>query len=147
MEVTAVMNANPAPVNNRSLSEILAEMKDEFQAFTLTRIELLRAELAEKARVIKAALPLAAIGALFLTVGFVLFSFALVGLVVVAFEGNPYRWFFAFLIISFLWSTFGGIAALVAKSQLSSKGVVPRKTIQVLHNDKAWLQREAKNIL
>lgn len=141
------MNANPTPVNNRGLTEILAEIKDEFKEFTQTRIELLRAELEEKARVIKAAAPLAAMGALFLTVGFILFSFALVGLVAVAFEGNPYRWFFAFLIISFLWSIFGGIAALVAKSQLSSKGVVPRKTIQVLNNDKAWLQREARNIL
>lgn len=141
------MNANPAPANNRSLTEILAEIKDEFKEFIRTRIELGRAELEEKTRVIKAALPLAAMGALFLAVGFVLFSFALVGLVVVAFEGNPYRWFFAFLIISFLWSIFGGIAALVAKSQLSSKGVVPRKTIQVLNNDKAWLQREARNIL
>lgn len=141
------MNANPSPVNNRSLADILTEIKNEFQEFMQTRIELLRAELEEKATVIKAALPLAAVGALFLTVGFVLFSFALVGLVVVAFEGNPYRWFFAFLIISFLWSMFGGIAALVAKSQMSSKGVVPRKTIQVLNNDKAWLQREAKNIL
>jgi uncharacterized membrane protein YqjE len=147
MEVTAPMNANPAPVNNRGLTEILAEIKDEFKEFTQTRIELLRAELEEKSRVIKAALPLAAMGALFLTVGFLLFSFALVGLVVVAFEGNPYRWFFAFLIISFLWSIFGGIAAIVAKSQLSSKGVVPRKTIQVLNNDRAWLQREARNIL
>jgi uncharacterized membrane protein YqjE len=147
MEVTPVMNANPTPVNNRSLTDILAEIKDEFQEFTQTRIELLRAELEEKARVIKAALPLIAMGALFLTVAFVLFSFALVGLVVVAFDGNPYRWFFAFLIISFLWGCIGGIAALVAKTQLSSKGVVPRKTMRVLNNDKVWLQREAKNIL
>jgi uncharacterized membrane protein YqjE len=147
MEVTAVMNANPIHVNNRSLADILTEMKDEFREFMQTRIELLRAELEEKTRVVKAALPLAAVAALFLTVGFILFSFALVGLVAVAFEGNPYRWFFAFLIISFLWSIFGGIAALVAKSQLSSNGIVPRKTIQVLNNDKAWLQREAKNIL
>jgi len=147
MEVPALTNANPTPVTNRSLAEILAEIRDEFQEFTQTRIELLRAELEEKARVIKAALPLAAIGALFLTVGFLLFSFAMVGLVVVAFEGDPYRWFFAFLIISFLWGCIGGIAALVAKTQLSSKGVVPRKTMRVLNNDKVWLQREAKNIL
>lgn len=141
------MNANPTPANNRSLTEILAEMKQEFQEFTQTRIELLRAELEEKARVIKAALPLIAIGMLLLTVAFVLFSFALVGLVVVAFEGNPYRWFIAFLVVSFLWAIIGAIAALIAKRQLGAKGVVPRRTIQVLNNDKTWLQREAKNIL
>jgi len=141
------MNANPNLVNGRSMADILAEIKNEFQEFTKTRIELLRLELEEKTRAMKAALPLMAIGILFLSVAFVLFSFALVGLVSVAFAGNDYRWFFAFLIIGFLWSIFGGIAALVAKQQLSAKGVMPRKTIQVLNNDKAWLRREAKNIL
>ncbi len=147
MEVAPLMNANPAPVNSRSLADILAEMKHEFQEFLQTRVELLRAELEEKTRVIKAALPLAAIGISFLSVAFLFFSFALVGLLVVAFGGNPYRWFFAFLIVSVLWSIFGGIAALIAKQQFTTKGVLPRKTIQVLNNDKAWLQREAKNIL
>lgn len=141
------MNANPTHVSNRSLADILAEMKSEFQEFLQTRIELLRAELEEKTQTIKAALPLAGIGAMFLTVGFVLFSFALVGLVVVAFAGNPYRWFFAFLIVSFLWSMVGGIAAIVAVNRVRAKGVMPRKTIQVLNNDKAWLRREANNIL
>jgi uncharacterized membrane protein YqjE len=141
------MNANPTGVNHRSLTEILAEMKNEFQEFMQTRIELLRVELKEKARLIKAALPLAAVGLLFLTVAFILFSLALVGLVVVAFAGSPYRWFFAFLIVSFLWALFGGIAALLVQQQVRAKGVVPRKTIHVLNNDKAWLQREAKNIL
>jgi uncharacterized membrane protein YqjE len=147
MEVTPLMNANPIRVNDRSLADILAEIKSEFQAFVQTRIELLRAEMREKARVIKAAVPLAAIGVMFLGVAFVLFSLALVGLVVAAFGGSPYRWFFAFLIISVLWLIFGAVAALVAKQQLSAKSIVPRKTIQVLNNDKAWLQREAKNIL
>lgn len=141
------MNGDPNRVNNRSLADILSEMKNEFQEFMQTRIELLRAELEEKARLMKAALPLAAVGLLFLTMAFILFSFALVGLVVVAFEGSPYRWFFAFLIVSFLWALFGGIAAMVAQQQVRAKGMVPRKTIHVLTNDKAWLQREAKNIL
>lgn len=147
MEVTGLMNANPTSVNNRSLADILADIKNEFQEFTQTRIELIRAELQEKARLIKEALPLFAIALLFLSVAFVLFSVALVGLVVVAFQGSSYRWFLAFLIISVLWGLFGGIAALVAKHRLSTKGVVPRKTIQVLNNDKTWLRREARNIL
>lgn len=141
------MNANPTPVYNRSLADILTDIKNEFQEFAQTRIDLLRAELEEKTRLLKAAFPLFAIAALFLSMAFVLFSVALVGLVVVAFEGSSYRWFFAFLVISVLWGIFGGIAAMVAKHQLSAKGVVPRKTIQVLNNDKAWLRREAKNIL
>lgn len=147
MEVRSLMNANPNLANGRSMADILAEIKDEFEEFTKTRIELLRLELEEKARAMKAALPLVAIAMLFLSVAFILFSFALAGLVSVAFVGNDYRWFFTFLIMALLWSIFGGIAALVAKQQLSAKGVMPRKTIQVLHNDKVWLQREAKNIL
>jgi len=138
---------NGDTINGRSLSEILAEMREEFQEFAQTRIELLRRELEEKIRAFKAALPLAVAGAMFLGVSFVLFSFALVGLVAVAFQGTAYRWFLAFLIVGFLWSICGGIAALLAKRELTRKGVMPRKILQILNGDKAWLQREAKNLL
>ncbi len=133
--------------NGRSLAAILTEMKNELQEFVQTRIELLRRELDEKVKTLKAALPLALVGITFLLTAFLLLSLALVAILAVAFEGNPFNWFFGFLIVGFVWLVIGGIAALSAKRALTEKGVIPRKTIQVLSGDKAWLQREAKNVL
>jgi len=130
--------------NGRSLAEILADIKDELQEFVQTRIELLKRELQEKLAVIKAVLPIASIGILFLVTSFVLFSFALVGLFAGVFAGDPYRWLWSFLIVGFLWLMIGGIAALIAVRQLTAKKLMPRRTISVLHDDKAWIQQEAK---
>jgi multisubunit Na+/H+ antiporter MnhG subunit len=83
----------------------------------------------------------------FLLTAFLLLSLALVAVLAVAFEGNPFNWFFGFLIVGFVWLVIGGIAAYSAMRALTEKGVVPRRTMQILNGDKAWLQREAKNVL
>ena len=53
--------------NGRSLKGILGEMKGQLQEFVQTRIELLRREIQEKGATLKAAIPLAVAGGLFLT--------------------------------------------------------------------------------
>lgn len=138
---------NPEGSKERSLTAILAEMKDQFQEFLQTRIELLRQELDEKARGIKAALPYALVGIAFLAAAFLLLSLALVAALAAALEGNSFHWFFGFLIVGFIWLMIGGIAGYKVKRQLTEKGVVPRRTIRMLNGDKAWLQREARKIL
>src|ERR1700733_15549084 len=100
---------NTAVNNGRSLTATLAELKSELLDFVDTRIELLKSELREKMKVVKAAAPLGAVGLLLLVTAYLLFTMALVALVVVAFQGNPYRWFFAFSIVGFAWAVFGGI--------------------------------------
>jgi uncharacterized membrane protein YqjE len=135
---------NPAPSNGRSLAEILSDIKDELQDFVQTRVELFRKELRERVEIIKSAIPLAMLGMLFLVTAFFLFSFALVGLFEAAFGDNPYRWFFAALIVGFIWAVFGGAAALLAKQRVSKQKLMPEKTVQVLSGDKVWLQKETR---
>lgn len=135
---------NPASANGRGLFEILADMKNELQEFAQTRIELFRSELRERLETIKSALPLAVAGALLLTTAFFLFSFALVGLLAAAFGNNPYRWFFAALIVGVLWSMCGGAAAFLARQHLTKQALMPEKTIQVLNGDRVWLQKETR---
>ena len=135
---------NYASANGRSLSEILADMKDELQEFARTRIELFRSELRERFETIKSALPLAVAGALLLMTAFFLFSFALVGLLAAAFGDNPYRWFLSALIVGVLWSMCGGAAAFLAKQRLTRQALMPEKTIQVLNGDRVWLQKEIR---
>ncbi len=135
---------NSASANGRSLSEILADMKDELQEFAQTRVELLRSEIRERFESIKSALPLAVAGALLLATAFFLFSFALVGLLAAVFGNNPYRWFLAALIVGVVWSMGGGVGAFLAKQRLTKQALMPEKTIQVLSGDKVWLQKETK---
>ena len=134
-------NAN----NGRSLGAILTEMKEELKEFAQTRIEMFKTELREKIKSLKVAAPLAAVGALLLGTAYLLFTMAVVGLVVAFFRDNPYRWFFAFAVVATLWMLLGGIAGYLAKREFELKGLVPRKTIEVLKGDKLWIQAEAKN--
>ena len=133
--------------NSRSLAAIVTEMKEELKDLVQTRIEMFRTELQEKVKTLKIAAPLAGLGALLLGTAYLLFTMALVGLVVAFFRDNPYRWFFAFAAVAVLWTLLGGIAAYFAKREFELKGLMPRKTIEVLKEDKLWIQAEAKNQL
>jgi len=136
---------NPEVKNGHSLAGTLSEMKIELLDFLDTRIELLKSELQEKGKILKAAAPLGALGLLLLATAYLLFTLALVSLIVVAFQDNPYRWFFAFLIVAFAWTVFGGIAVYFAKRELEMKTLLPQRTIDVLKGDKIWIQAEVKN--
>ena len=133
--------------NGRSLGAILGEMKSELQEFVHTRIELFKRELQEKAASIKAAIPSALIGAAFGMTAVLLLSLALVALVAVGFGDNPYKWFFAFLIVGVLWSVMAGMALFMAKRRLTMEPMAPKKTMHVLKDDKIWLQKETRNAL
>ncbi len=131
--------------HGRSLGAILTEMKEELTEFTQTRLEMFQTEVRDKVQSLKVAVPLAALGALLLGTAYLLFTMAVVGLVVVFFRDNPYRWFFAFATVAVMWTLLGGIAGYFAKREFELSGVVPRKTIEVLKGDKLWIQAEAKN--
>ena len=132
--------------NGKNLTLLLAELKQEVQDFIQTRLTMLKVELQEKVRTLKAAAPLAVIGGLLLLTAFLLFTLALVALVFVFLPDNAYRWFLAFLAIAVLWSILGGIAAYLAKRELEVKGLLPKRTVEVLKEDKLWIQSEVKQI-
>jgi uncharacterized membrane protein YqjE len=136
----------PATENSgRGLMGILGEMKGQLQELVQTRVELLRREMQEKAATLKAAIPLAVAGGLFLATAFLVFSLALAALIAAAFPDNPYRWFFGCLAVAVLWSVVGVGSLLALKRRLSKQTMRPQKTIEVLSADKAWLQNEARN--
>ena len=131
--------------NGRRVADILAEMRAEFAEFVQTRITMLRTELREKWNTAKVAIPLAAVAALLLGTTFLLFTGALVGLVLAAFPQSIYRWFFACIIVGFFWGILGVAAAYFAKREFEVNSMVPKRTLQVLKADKLWLQREGRN--
>jgi uncharacterized membrane protein YqjE len=132
-------------INGRSLTGVLNEVKDEVKEFLQTRITMLKAELGEKMRTFKTALPMIITAVLLLWAAFVLFTLCLVGLVSVAFYDNPFRWFLSFIIVGVLYSIIGGMAAVFGLKELRAQGITPKKTIQVLKEDQIWLQHEARS--
>ena len=95
---------NEVNINNgKSVAALFAEMKQELQDFVQTRVTMFKVELQEKVRMMKAAAPLAVIGAMLLLTAYLLFTLALVSLVFAFLPDNAYRWCIAFAAIGVLW--------------------------------------------
>lgn len=130
-----------AEPNGRTLADVVAEIKDELKQFVQTRVQMFSSEMKEKLNRSKSAAIYGGVALVLLATAYLLLTLALVGLVAVAFWGSPYAWFLGFLIVGVGWAILGGTFALVAKR--SFRGFTPERTIQVLKQDKVWLQREA----
>jgi len=139
------MHAGSYSVNGeRSLASLIAEIREELKSLITTRVEMLKEELREAMSTVAAGLPLALAAAVMVATAYLLLTLSLVALIVVAFGDNPYRWFFAFLIVGFAWFLLGGMAALFAWNQFREHSLVPKKTVEVLKADRAWLQNEIR---
>lgn len=130
--------------NGRSFAGVVNEVKDELKEFVQTRMAMLKSEMAEKMRTIKTALPMLVAAAVLLGTAFLMFTLCLVALLSVAFYGDPFRWFYSFIIVGVLYCIMGGMAAVFGLKELRAQGIMPRKTIQVLKEDQIWLQHEAR---
>lgn len=133
--------------NGRTLAEVAADIKEEIKEFAQTRIQLFKAESRQKLALLKIAALLAAVAVVLLATAHLLLTLGLVAVTAAVFANNPYRWAFGFFGIAILWATLGGVAAYFAKREFTLKGIVPRRTFEVLKGDKIWLQREAKDHL
>jgi hypothetical protein len=129
----------------KDFSTLLSELKEEIKDFIQTRLVMLKTELQEKMKMVKTAAPLAVVGIVLLGTAYLLFTMALVGLVVAFLPNNPYRWCFGFLAVAVLWSILGGVAVYFAKRELEIQGLIPKRTVEVLKGDKLWIQSEVKS--
>lgn len=128
--------------HERSLGEVLSEIRSEVIEFIETRLQMLRTEMQEAAKTIKRAAPSMVAGLVLLGTAYIFLTLALVALVAVAFWNNPYHWFFAFVIVGVVWAIAGSLAMFMAVRALKLHGLAPRKTLEVLKADKVWLQYE-----
>lgn len=143
------MNTQANHLNNgvnggRTVGSILSDTKEELKEFLETRIAMLKTELGEKMAMLKSAAPLAVVGILFLVTAYALFTLGLVGLIVAFLPENPYRWCIAFFAIAVLWGIVGGITGYLAMREFQVKELMPKRTMQVLKEDKLWIQSEVR---
>jgi uncharacterized membrane protein YqjE len=128
----------------RSLRNILREIGAGVTEFLDTRVQMAKSELRETLGALKAAIPLAIVAAALLVLGLLLLTLALVSAIMAAFTGSPFAWFYGFLIVGFCWVAFGAVTAFFVVNQFRGRGRFPKRTIEVLKADKAWLQNEAR---
>jgi hypothetical protein len=132
--------------NNRSLAEIVSEIREELKEFLNTRVQLMKSEFHEALGAIRLALPLALISLILIGTGALLLTAAVVTIVASAFAGSPYAWFFAFVIVGVPWIAIGAIAAFFAYNQIRRRGRFPQRTVEVLKADKLWIESEASHL-
>jgi uncharacterized membrane protein YqjE len=121
-----------------SFSSSVTELKNELLEFVRTRLRLFISELRQKLGDSKKGVIFIATALIFGGIGFLLLTLAAVGLVAVAFWGSPFAFFWGFLIIGVCYILLAAIAAIAGYYMF--RGLLPNKTIKVLHDDKAWLQ-------
>ena len=132
--------------SERSLGSIITEIKDEVKEFVNTRVEMIKAELQETASAAKTAVPLILIALGLFVTGLLLLTMAAVVLVAFAFAGSALAWFYAAIIVAFVWFCVGATAAFFAYNAFRSHSRFPQRTVEVLKADKAWLQTEVRSV-
>jgi protein-S-isoprenylcysteine O-methyltransferase Ste14 len=131
---------------NRNMSELFANLKDELKDFISTRVQMLRAEMSEKAQAVKAAVPAIAVGAVMLVVSFFLFTGLLVTVIAQAIHNN-WAYPIAFAVVFVLYALIGAALAAYGIRTLKASGMAPERTMRVLKQDQVWLQTEARTQL
>lgn len=130
--------------DDRSLGSIIAEIKYEFKEFVNTRVRVIKAELHETISAAKTALPLIISALVLGFVSVLMFSLAIVVLLASAFPGSPYAWVYGFAIMGGILISIAAVAAFFAVNAFRS-GAFPKRTVEVLKEDKVWLQAEARS--
>ncbi len=131
----------------RPLAGVVNELKDEAKGFLQTRIAMLQSEMRDKISAWKAAAPMIVIGAVLLITAWLMLSAALVAIIEVAFAGMAIGPFLALIIVGVPYLVLGAMLVLFALRNIRRKGMMPKRTIRVLRDDKIWLENEARTQL
>ncbi|HEU4413434.1 MAG TPA: phage holin family protein [Candidatus Angelobacter sp.] len=128
----------------KSLATILAETKAEFTQFVTTRLNILKAEMEEKIRAWKSAIPLLIAALAFLLAGWMALTFALIALLHALFFPSAYAWLWSGLIVAAVYLALGVVLGRLAYAEVSSVSLTPTRTMNVLKQDQVWIQNEAR---
>jgi uncharacterized membrane protein YqjE len=129
--------------NDRTLTQVLAEIKNDLRDFLTTRFEMLRAELQEKLRVWKLSLPMIGMAVLLGIGAFMTFTFGLVALVA-RLIGTDYGWAWGALAVTVLYAIVASVFAYMGYREITAEGMTPNRTLQVLKQDQQWIKEEAR---
>ena len=133
--------------HEKSLAQVVSELKIDAQEFIDTRLQMLRGEIKEKLSLIKMSAPMLVVGALLGLLGVVCLTGALVAVIAAGLGGGIGSWALSLLIVALAYLVLGGGAAYFGYKQFSSEGLAPKRTIKILNQDQVWLANEARSQL
>ncbi len=137
-------SASERSANGKNLAGTVNEVKDEVVRFAETRVAMLQSEMKEKLRAYRAKAPAFLVGGLFAVTAFLAFTAALISVIATLFAGSIYAVFLASLIVAVVYGIVGSVALSMAFKGVSGQTLVPERTIKVLKDDKAWLEKETR---
>ena len=133
--------------NEKPIGQLFAETRDELKDFITTRVQMLRAEMSEKAVTVKTAAPMIVIGAVLGVMSVLLLTVALVSIIAAAFMPAPWAWAAAFAIVGVIYAFAGGLFAGYGVRALQAQSMKPERTLRILKRDQEWFRAEAKTRL
>lgn len=126
--------------NGQAIGVTVRELKADLSNFVQTRLQMLMQEMKQKLSAIKLAAPMFGIALIFGFVGFLGLTAALVYIIGIALGMG-----WAMLIVGAAYVIIAGGAAFIGWSQIAENGMAPKRTMEVLKQDQAWLQQEARS--
>ena len=131
--------------NNKSIGQVVSELKNDARDFVSTRLQLLMQEMNDKLKVLKAAIPILIVAAMLGGIALIVLTFAIVAFLAGVFQPSAYAWCYGALIVT----AFYAIAAFglfyLGKRELTQTGMAPTRTLRVLKQDQIWIQNEARS--
>jgi hypothetical protein len=131
--------------NNRSIGQVVAELKSDARDFVSTRLQMLSQEMKEKVGIWKIAIPMLAVAALFGVVMFLALTFAFIAFFAGVFYGSAYSWCYGALIVTAGYFLIAIGMFYLGRRELTQAGLAPKRTLRVLKEDQIWIQHEARS--
>ena len=130
------------PYEEKTIVDVLQEIKHEFSAFVTTRMQIVVAEFREKLGSLKMAAPLLGGAALLGLVGLLTLTFTFIALLA-EFLDSQFAWAIAAGIVTAVYLAVGGIVGWLGYREVSTENLMPERTLRVLKADQSWIKKEA----
>jgi hypothetical protein len=131
--------------NDKSLTRVLQEIKDELRDFATTRFEMLVAEIKAKLGVVKSSLPMLVVAALLGLGGFLAVTFGLVALAA-NMIGTTLAWVWGALAVAVFYFILAGIFGFLGYRGITAEAMKPLRTFEVLKQDQQWIKDETRKV-
>ena len=135
------------PNKERSLADLIRELRDEFTVLLRQEVAMAKTEMSEKASIVsRNASSLVVGGAVaFLAITFLLLSVTGgLALMIMATEAELHAIWIAPLIVGIVIAAIAAVMIAKAKKALESTSLVPHQTIETLKEDKQWAQAKVQ---
>lgn len=129
--------------HEKSIAEVLRDMKVEASDFVVTRFELFAAEIKDKIGKWKASLPMLGLAVVLAMGTFATFTFTLVSLLATLI-GGAYAWTLGCLIVCVVYGISAATLGSIAYKRLTAQSLAPERTLRVLRQDREWIKEEAR---